>query len=89
MVEAMRMAKSKGATTICITKMNKSPLMKVIDIPLFISISDLSYGREKVTRRVADQAILDALFVGLSIRRGKRHQKNMKSIQEAIDLNKL
>ena len=88
-VEAMRMAKSKGATTICITKMNKSPLMKVIDIPLFISISDLSYGREKVTRRVADQAILDALFVGLSIRRGKRHQKNMKSIQEAIDLNKL
>lgn len=88
-VEAMRVAKSKGATTICITKMNKSPLMKVIDIPLFISISDLSYGREKVTRRVADQAILDALFVGLSIRKGKNHQRNMKNIQEAIDLNKL
>lgn len=88
-IEAMRVAKAKGATTICITKMNKSPLLRVTDIPLFISTSDLTYGREKVTRRVADQAILDALFVGLAIRKGKDYRRSMKDIQEAIDRNKL
>lgn len=70
-LEAMKMAKKNGAKTICITKMSKSPLIKLTDIALFISISDLTIGREKVTRRVADQAILDALFVGISAKKGK------------------
>lgn len=88
-VEAMRIAEQKGATTICITKMNKSPLLKVTDIVLFISSSDLTCGREKVTRRVADQAILDALLLGIQLRRGKEHNRRMKMVQKAIDRNKL
>ena len=85
----MRIAKEQGATTICITKMNKSPLLKVTDIPLFISTSDLTCGRDKVARRVADQAILDALFLGMTLRKGKEYNKHMRMVQNAIDLNKL
>lgn len=88
-VQAMRIAKEQGATTICITKMNKSPLLKVTDIPLFISTSDLTCGRDKVARRVADQAILDALFLGMTLRKGKEYNKHMRMVQNAIDLNKL
>lgn len=88
-IEAMKLAKSRGATTICITKMNKSPLIRVTDIALFISVSDLTIGREKVTRRVADQAILDALFVGMCLRKGKETNKRLQLIQNAIDCNKI
>lgn len=88
-VEAMRIAKQNGAATICITKMNKSPLLKVTDIVLFISSSDLTCGREKVTRRVADQAILDALLLGIQLRKGREHNRRMKMIQKAIDRNKV
>lgn len=88
-LEAMKMAKKNGAKTICITKMSKSPLIKLTDIALFISISDLTIGREKVTRRVADQAILDALFVGISAKKGKAAAMRLQQSQKAIDTNKI
>lgn len=86
--QAMEIAKKRGAVTICITKMNKSPLLKYVDIPLYISISDLSVGREKVTRRVADQFILDVLYMGYVARRPD-FAKRLKRSQLAIDSNKV
>lgn len=88
-VEAMKIAKERGAVTICITKMNKSPLLHYVDIALFISVSDLTIGREKVARRVADQAILDALFVGMSIRMGKEAIKSRQDVHKVMEINKI
>ncbi len=88
-VDAMAIAKSLGATTICITKMNKSPLLKVTDIPLFTAVSDLTVGRDRVTRRVADQAIMDALYLGVLTKSGKDFSKYIKKQQKAIDFNKM
>ena len=88
-VEAMKIAREKGAKTICITKMNKSPLIKVSDIILYISTNDLTVGREKVARRVADQAIVDALIVGLTIRKGSRCNKQIKMVRSITDRNKI
>lgn len=88
-IEAMKIAKQNNATTIAITKMNKSPLQKYIDINLYIAVSDLTIGRDKVTRRVADQFILDALYLGYITRMEKSYKKQLKKIQEAIDKNKI
>lgn len=87
-VEAMRVAKSKGATTISVTKMNKSPLLKFTDITLFTVVNDLTTGRDKVTRRVADQFILDALYVAYASKQKKNASKHLQEIQKAIDRNK-
>lgn len=88
-VQAMGIAKKRGATTICITKMSKSPLLKYIDIPLYISISDLSIGRDKVTRRVADQFILDVLYLEYITKSKQSFSKSLKINQVAIDNNKI
>ncbi|SCP98622.1 MurR/RpiR family transcriptional regulator [Anaerobium acetethylicum] len=88
-VECMKIAKQNGATTIAITKMNKSPLLRVTDISLFIAVNDLTVGRDKVTRRVADQFILDALYLGYATKIGNNHMKQLKKIQDAIDQNKI
>lgn len=88
-VQAMAIAKKRGATTICITKMSKSPLLKYIDIPLYISISDLSVGRDKVTRRVADQFILDVLYLEYITKCSRNYSKSLKISQVAIDNNKI
>lgn len=85
---AMEISKKRGARTICITKMNKSPLLKYVDIPLYISISDLSVGREKVTRRVADQFILDVLYLGY-VTKKPDFSERLKRSQYAIDSNKV
>jgi len=88
-VQAMAVAKKRGATTICITKMSKSPLLKYVDIPLFIAISDLSIGRDKVTRRVADQFIMDALYLGFLSKSKKDYAQLLKHNQQIIGFNKL
>lgn len=88
-VQAMSIAKKRGATTISITKMNKSPLLKYTDIALFISVSDLTIGRDKATRRVADQFILDVLYLGYITKTKKDYSKRLKRTQAAIDCNKM
>lgn len=88
-VQAMSIAKKRGATTICITKMSKSPLLKYTDIPLYIAISDLSIGRDKVTRRVADQFILDVLYLGYINQKKQDFSRYLKRNQVAIDCNKI
>ena len=64
-------------------------MLKYIDIPLFISVSDLSMGWEKATRRVADQFILDILYEGFVAKSGKNYDEQLKEVQQAIDKNKL
>ena len=88
-VQAMSIAKKRGATTIAITKMSKSPLLKYTDIPLYIAISDLSVDRNKVTRRVADQFILDVLYLGYISQKQKDFSKYLKRNQITIDYNKI
>lgn len=88
-IDCMKTAKENGATTIAITKMNKSPLLKYIDISLYISVSDLTVGRDKVTRRVADQFILDALYLGYITKKEANTVNQLKKIQDAINQNKV
>ena len=88
-VEALRIAKQMGATTISITKKNKTPLLRYTDIKLFIAVNDLSFDREKVTRRVADQFIIDALYMGYVMRSGRNYKEQLKKTQIAIDGNKI
>ena len=88
-VQAMSIAKKRGATTIAITKMSKSPLLKYTDIPLYIAISDLSVDRNKVTRRVADQFILDVLYLGYINQKQQDFSRYLKRNQITIDYNKI
>lgn len=88
-VDSMKLAKQNGATTIAITKMNKSPMLKHVDISLFISVSDLTIGRERVTRRISDQFILDALHLGYVTKDERNHSEQLKKTQDAIDNNKV
>ncbi len=70
-VNAMRVAKERGATVICITKMSKSPLLKLSDINLFIATSDVTVGKDIVARRMAEQMIVDTLYLTLLVRQKK------------------
>lgn len=88
-VESMKIAKENGATTIAITNMNKSPLLNYTDISLYTSVNDITVGRDKVTRRIADQFILDALYLGYITKTNKNHVQQLNKIQNAIEQNKI
>ena len=88
-VESLRVAKQQGATTIGVTGISKSPLLKYTDICLLIGVSDLTYGRDKGTRRGADQFILDTLVLAYSIKTRNIPRKQLQRMQEIIDRNKI
>ena len=88
-LNAMRVAKEKGATIICITKMSKSPLLRLSDINLFIATSDVTTGRDIVARRVAEQMVIDALYLSVLVRSEKEYDKNLNSTSKFLELNKV
>ena len=47
------------------------------------------FDREKVTRRVADQFIMDALYMGYVMHSGRNYKEQLKKTQIAIDGNKI
>lgn len=85
---AMRTAKENGATTICITKAGKSHMLQYIDIALFIATVDLSVGQDIVSRRVADQMIIEALYLTILAKSNGKYDRHIALLRNAIDRNK-
>lgn len=88
-VNAMRIARERGATIICITKMSKSPLLKLADVSLFIATSDVTVGRDIVARRVAEQMIIDTLYLSFLVRTDGEYTKHLNSTSKFLELNKI
>lgn len=88
-VESMRVAKENGATTMCITKLKKSPMIKYCDIKLFTATTDITIGKEIIARRIAEQAILEALYLGIVAKEKPELYENVKITSNLLELNKI
>lgn len=62
-VDCLEVAKSRGASTICITNSMKSPLTGFADYSLFATPSEVKYFQAPLASRITQLAIVDALFV--------------------------
>lgn len=88
-VDAMEIAKRNGATTICITKREKSELIKYCDIKLFTATPDISVGQEIIARRISEQAILEAIYFGVLQYNEPNVAEKIRLSSEAMKANKL
>lgn len=88
-VEAMRIAKSRGAVTICITKAGKSELTKYSDIVLYNVTTDTTVDKEIIARRVAEQAMLDAVYMGVLQKMESNSLARLQEVSENLKVNKL
>lgn len=79
-VEAMRTAKARGASTICITSYSDSPICKVSDVVLVIVSHEVGQRREAWTSRLTHLLILDALcnYIG-----AQRAEQSIELMEEA------
>lgn len=89
LIDTMKIAKENNAITMCITRMSKSPLLKYTDFNMFTPTADLTVGKDIISRRVADQAIIDSLYLGVLIKSEERYLDNIRKTQKAIDHNKV
>lgn len=86
-VEALKIAKSKGATTIGITNYGKSPIVKQSDIVLFTSSNETQYSILGLNSRIAQLAIINSIYYYL-ICKSKSADEMAKTTDEALQNKK-
>ena len=67
-VNALRIAREAGATTICITNHFDSPVTAVSDIRLHTAAQEPAFRSGAIASRVAQLSIIDVLFIGVAQR---------------------
>jgi DNA-binding MurR/RpiR family transcriptional regulator len=83
-VEALALAKERGATTIGITHYAKTPMDKVLDIKLSVSSEETFYRTESTSARIAQLSIIDTLYIGVALKRLDKTLENLRLTREAI-----
>lgn len=86
---ALKIAHEKEAKIICITKRDRSEMLKYCDIKLFTATPDMNVGQETVARRLAEQAILEALYFGVLQAREDVLMPKLNESSEQMKVNKL
>ena len=66
-VEAMRLAKEAGATTICLTHNASSPITRVSDIALFTAARETAFSSDAMTSRLAQLSIIDTVYLAVAL----------------------
>jgi len=83
-VEALQAARGAGATTICITNFGRSPITRVADIHLFTASQETKFRTEPLVSRLAQMAVVDALFVGTALRNPDSAVRHMRNTERAL-----
>lgn len=83
-IETIEVARGAGARVISITNNALSPITKVSDVVLVTASSETRYRAEALASRLAQAAIVDALFVLLGMRHARRTYSNQRKIEDAI-----
>ena len=78
-VEALKLAKEHGATTITITNSGKSPILKQADIVLSTTADETQYNILALNSRIVQLAIIDSLYFYVVC---NRSETALESIQE-------
>ncbi len=83
-IDALSIAKSRGVTTIGLCHYARAPIDKVLTIKLGTSSYETLYRMESTSSRIAQLAIIDALFIGVCLRDPEKAVKNIRLTREVI-----
>ena len=87
-IEALKIAKANGATTIAITNHYKSPLTKEADYVLYTTSRETFFRSEALASRLVQLSLIDVLHVAVSLRKQEETLHNLQKIREAISIKR-
>ncbi|MBQ8510388.1 MAG: MurR/RpiR family transcriptional regulator [Clostridia bacterium] len=83
-VDALRLARERGAATIALTNYGKSPILKVSDIVLQTVSDETQYSILALNSRIAQLAIVDALYFYIVFRMGEKASAAIEATEKAL-----
>ena len=87
-VDALKVAKEHGATTIAITNEGKSPILKQSDIVLSTSSDETKYNILALNSRIAQLAIIDTLYFYIVFNRSEDSFNSIKETEHSLHSKK-
>jgi DNA-binding MurR/RpiR family transcriptional regulator len=67
-VDALRVARARGATTVALTNFDGSPLVAEADHTLLTAARETTFRSGAMSSRIAQLAVIDCLFAGVAQR---------------------
>ena len=83
-VEALKIAKQKGATTVAITNCGKSPIQKQCDHVLFTSSDETKYNIHALNSRIAQLSIVNAIYFYIVYRQSGKALESIKETERSL-----
>ncbi|MBR5518418.1 MAG: MurR/RpiR family transcriptional regulator [Clostridia bacterium] len=87
-VEALKLAKERGTTTIAITNSGKSPILKQADIVLSTTADETQYNILALNSRIVQLAIIDSLYFYIVYNRSSEALESIKETEHALQTKK-
>jgi len=84
-IEALRLAKKKGAKTISITSYPKSEITLHSDYPVEIFCDEINYPMEAISARIAHISVIDTIIISLSAKKYDEAQQRFKRTHELVN----
>lgn len=88
-IETLKIAKSKGAKTICITGFAESPITHVADIRLITATGETQFQKEATASRIAQIALLDSLHACAVLQKYDTAISKMQEVSEILNQMRL
>lgn len=83
-VDALKIAKEHGASTIAITNAGKSPILKHSDVVLATSSDETQYNILALNSRIAQLAIIDSLYFYIVYKRSPEALSSIKETEHSL-----
>lgn len=87
-VEALKLAKEHGASTIAITNSGKSPILKQADIVLSTTADETQYNILALNSRIVQLAIIDSLYFYIVCNRSDEALESIRETERALQTKK-
>ncbi|MCP2332717.1 MULTISPECIES: MurR/RpiR family transcriptional regulator [Actinoalloteichus] len=78
-IEALRVARARGATTVAITNFPRAPITEVADHVLTTAARETTFRSGAMASRIAQLTLIDCLFIGVA-------QQHYETAQEALEV---
>ena len=88
-INALKSARALGAATIGLTNYLNSPLTHLVDIVLLTSSRESGIREEEMTSRIAQLAVIDALFVTMANKFHDQASTYLKITRAAVSGDKI
>ncbi|WAL66073.1 MurR/RpiR family transcriptional regulator [Amycolatopsis cynarae] len=88
-VEALRVAREHGATTVALTNFPRSPITEVADYVLTTAARETTFRSGATASRIAQLTVIDCLFIGVAQRHMDAASQALDATREAVGSHRL